>query len=369
MTRLLRVVTLASATGMYGGPFDTARRQALIASELGFDVALLAGFRSGDRPIGAPSGAFSEVFVEVRPLLTKGKFFDLVSFRFVASLIGLTRKSDVIHISFSRELIPLLALVVGLLFRKRCIVQSHGMLTSRASTAHAVVDLFLRPLVKRAASVIALTSVEALALREWARDEHLPVTILGNPVPSKLAKAVRHRPASRDAVFIARLHQRKRVDVFLAAAEHANGRKDSPHFVVVGPDGGCLSDVRAASSKLSNVTYEGAITSEEVTARVSEAGVFVLTSENEPWGNVLAIALASGVPVIVPRSAALASAISDFSAGVVVDDGSPDQVETAILSLMSNSKLYSAASAGALQLASSLLSPAQQRLVLGGIYS
>jgi hypothetical protein len=43
------VVTLASATGQYGGPYDTARRQARLAAMMGADVALVAAHLPGDR--------------------------------------------------------------------------------------------------------------------------------------------------------------------------------------------------------------------------------------------------------------------------------------------------------------------------------
>ena len=47
--RVCRVVTLASATGQYGGPYDTARRQARLAAMMGADVALVAAHLPGDR--------------------------------------------------------------------------------------------------------------------------------------------------------------------------------------------------------------------------------------------------------------------------------------------------------------------------------
>lgn len=369
MTRVLRVVTLASATGRYGGPFDTASRQASIAAELGHETTLLAGHLPGDRPANDQGHRYAKHFVQVRPLFNSKKFSDLVSLRLVCRLCRLVRNSDVLHISFSREFIPMLALVVGLLLRKKCIIQPHGMLTSRDSSLHATVDLVLRPLVRRASSVVALTDVEASSLRSWSRNRDLPLVSLGNPVPVGLPNAVRSRPATNDAVFIARLHKRKRVDVFLSAAEKAGLTHPALQFVVVGPDGGCLADVTSAASRMANLSYEGAVSSDEVTARVLRAGVFVLTSESEPWGNVLAIALASGIPVVVPSSAALALPIRDYKAGLVVQDAASDQVADAVCSLMTDMKLYAESSRGALRLASNLLSPNNQRRVLDSLYT
>lgn len=368
MPKILRVVTLASATGRYGGPFDTATRQMLLASEMGFDTVLFAGYLPGDMPNSNRSEGISTNFVPTRNFAPRLGFAGVISFRAILELTSSIRRSDVVHISIAREMIPLLALIISRISHKRCVIQSHGMLTSRTSFPHRIIDILLRPLVRGSSAIIALTSVEANALKNWIGRSSLPICVLGNPVPRGLMSKIRGRPITDRAIFIARLHKRKRVDVFLAAAGLSAQESFQHEFVVVGPDGGDLEMVTKACDSLPNATYEGPVSPEEVSRRVANAGVFVLTSESEPWGNVLAIALASGVPVVVSESAALSGLIENYRAGIVIGDGDAARLSQVVHEILSDDKLYERLSAGATKLASSELDEEHQRRVLGGLY-
>lgn len=368
MLQLLRVVTLASATGKYGGPFDTACRQVIIADDIGYAATLFASYLPGDRPESKFFHRIRTQFVQARMIIPKVGFASVASFRSLLELKRAIRRSDIVHISMAREIVPLVAIALTLLYQKRCVVQSHGMLTARTSLLHQILDLAIRPLVRKASSIIALTEVEADDLRKWIGPSAPPITTLGNPLPRDLRSEVRSRPASDQAVFIARLHKRKRVNLFLSAASTSN-QKGWPHqFLIVGPDGGDLVLVEQESIRLPNTSYLGAVPAEAVSELVAQAGVFVLTSQSEPWGNVLAIALASGVPVIVPESAALARVIDRFHAGKVLKDGDANGLSEAIHSILSDEELYEQLSAGAIRLASLELDEEHQKRVLGRLY-
>lgn len=361
--RFVSIVTLGSATGRYGGPYDTAVRQARIASENGAHAILLAGFMEGDKP--SPSSELGDTelrLVKVRRVLPTKGYTGLFSASFLLDLVKCIRSSDYIRVSTARELVPVAAIVVALLLGKPIVVQPHGMLTSRSSALHKLIDILLRPLVRRSAVVVSLTDVEQAEVISWLGGKRRPIMqVLGNPVPFDIAAYRDGRPKGSDAVFIARLHPRKRVDVFIEASEISQGNSWPEKYVVVGPDDGDLSLVTA---KVSNgnqaLVYEGAVGAEQVTDRVSRAGVFVLTSFAEPWGNVLAIALACGVPVVVPRSAALAGQIERAGAGVVVSDGDAAGFAEAIHQLLNDADVYGNTSRAALALAESLLSRSGQ---------
>lgn len=364
--RLLRIVTLASNSGKYGGPFDTACRQAVIAQRSGWSVRILAGTLVGDAPV---STAVPAVFETVRRLLPTPGFTAVGSWRIVRSLWKEIGNSDVIHVSAARELIPMTAMFFGIVRRKTVVAQPHGMLTSRKSRLHRGVDILMKPLVGSASSIIALTEGEAQELREWG-GPLLPLSVFGNPLPAGLEPTIRWHPRRQEALFIARLHPRKRVDVFSEAGLIAGASAWPEEYLAFGPDEGdlaALEDVIARSHGA--VRYGGTLTAAEVTERVGNSGVFVLPSAKEPWGNVLATALGAGLPVVVAESAALAPLISRFGAGTVVADGDPKELAAAVHRLLSTPVEYHKSSIGAAALARAELSAEQQSMKLNAVYT
>ncbi|MEW1949027.1 glycosyltransferase family 4 protein [Pseudarthrobacter sp902506025] len=367
--RVLNVVTLASATGKYGGPYDTSLRQTVLASGIGFDCVLFSGFLEGDEPIPDTNDAAVRIaFHPVRRVLPLPGFMGLHSLRALKALAIEVWKSEVTHVSVARELIPISAVVFTLILRKRLVVQTHGMMTSRTSMGHKAVDFFLRPLLRRAHVTVALTSVEATDLVTWFGDERQKIKILGNPLPLDLKIPLTRTLPKGDVLFIARLHPRKRVDLFVDAAAVARAKGWEEKYAVVGPDEGDLSVVTRAIERAENLSYEGTLTSSGVTARVAACDVFVLPSEREPWGNVLAIAIACEKPVVVPESAALAEKVRRYKAGIVVPDNDSSAIANAVHFLLSRPKEYAAASEGAAAFRESELSHSQQERAFRELY-
>jgi glycosyltransferase involved in cell wall biosynthesis len=367
---VLQVVSVGSRSGAYGGPFDTAKRQVVLAQESGLAARLWAGSFVNDEPERS-SLPDRTILVPVRNWMPAFGFAAVASFGAITSLIREIRKSDIIHVSFSREVLPVVASVIAILCQKRLILQPHGMLTSRTSRLHRSVDLLVKPLLRASHVVVVLTEVEQAHLKTWlGSDRNINWVVMGNPVGRLEGgqQTVRAKPARQEALWVARLHPRKRVQDFLAAAEISQGNSSEVVFAIVGPDGGELPGVLSACRNAANIIYEGSISSDDVTRRVNSTGVFVLTSSNEPWGNVLATALSLGVPVVVTKSSALASAVVRWGAGLIVSDESPAQVEAAIAELLQNHCLYQACSAGALELAAQLLSETAQIERLADLY-
>lgn len=361
--KVLRLVTLGSATGRYGGPFDTARRQAAIAESVGYDALLEAGVIHGDAP---KTTQIENLFV-VRSLVPRLGFSGLFSIAAARAINLSIRRADVVHISFARELVPLYGTLIALLRRKRLILQPHGMLTSRVSKVNSLIDLVALPLLRRADKVVALTSVEERELIALAKLQSTSLTVLGNPLPDDVQPPgeplVR---VSDEVLFLARLHPRKRVGDFVDAAALAHEKNYRGRYLVVGPDGGDLGLVQRTN--LPNLSYGGAVAGSAVTATVESCTIFALLSQNEPWGNVLTTALALGKPVIVTASSALAPAVSSFDAGIVVRDGDASEVADAVHALLTDDSAYSSKSKGALRLTREILTRDAQVEALDALY-
>lgn len=327
---MLRVVTLASATGKYGGPFDTAVSQSRLTSgELGTRTTFLAGHLRNDAPV-LDSTALDVVVRPVRKIAGVAGFATCISWRICLELVRQVRRADLVHVSYARELIPLLAAGLAIGFRKPLVVQPHGMLTARTSRLHQIVDFIARPIFRKASRIIALTAVEKAQLLDWSGlDDAGPFDVIGNPLPYE----PQNGPVSSTtpkALFIARLEPRKRVCDFLEARRRAHAYGWDELYEVVGPDQGDGEAVRLAVSSTPGLIYRGAVPATQIDGILDTAGVFVLTSTNEPWGNVLVAALVKGLPVIVARSAALAEEIDQNHLGVVVPDGDPEAVAQAV---------------------------------------
>lgn len=333
--KVLRIVTLASSTGKYGGPYDTASSQSrLVAGQDDIEVTLIAGHLPGDTPAHT-SPLYQMIAKPVRRILKASGFTTCISLAMLVETFCQVRKADVVHISYARELIPLSSALITIALRKPLVIQPHGMLTSRTSRLHRLVDVLARPIFKRADTVIALTDVEKDQLQAWAGNTTAPLMkVCGNPLPyeSNEERAL----GSNKAVFIARLESRKRVCDFVEAGRIAYANGWDELYDIIGPDQGDGPLAELGMQTIPNVTYAGSVPAQQIDKILANAAVFVLTSENEPWGNVLVSALVKGVPVVVTRSAALASEIEDNCLGIVVQDQRPEEVAKAVHKIMSS---------------------------------
>lgn len=349
--RVLRVVTLASAAGRYGGPFDTSLAQARLVTDASpcLSVAVVAGHLADDAPHERNSSELTTCVV--RRVIPLPGFMGLGSIALFRAMWRGMSAANIVHISFSRELIPIVALGMAKLRRRRIILQPHGMLTSRSSWMHQTLDLALRPLARRVDAVIALTDREARELAAWFRKRRPSTRVIGNPVRLPLDSLTAESPSFRadEALWIARLHPRKRVAIFIEASRVAARNGWSERYVIIGPDEGDLPLVLEATRQ-GILQYEGVLPGREVPSRVARGRLFVLTADSEPWGNVLVTALALGVPAVVSASSALAGLVDRYGAGAVVDDGDAKGLADAVHRLLADSTKYGDAVVAARQL-------------------
>lgn len=329
--RVRYISTLVSSSGRYGGPETVARHQARLMCEVGIDAVVVGGYLRDDPP---PRADEAIIAARVRRWLPVRDFVGLFSWDVARLIVGQIRRADVVHINFARELIPVFAAAWCVLSRRPYVVQPHGMLTSRTSHAHNAVDFLVRPLVKRATAVVALTDAERAQLSDWLGKPGTAIDVVSNPpevAPLPYPGApVRAGAATPTVLFAARLHPRKRVADFLAAAAiHAEQGRDV-RWLVAGADQGEGPLVEAASETAVNVEYLGALRPEELHDVLDSTTCFVLPAQDEPWGQVLVSAMLRGVPVVVARSAALAEAVDEFAAGAVFDDGDASALSVSV---------------------------------------
>lgn len=371
-SKVLLVVTWGGIDGQYGGPFNVAQDQAEIATTQDFHSTLFFTHDGLSASYRQHLRNYDIVSPIARPLIPRMRFQSTFSFAALKELAVAVHRSQIVHIALARELIPLTALVFAVLLRKAIIVQPHGMLTARSTAAHRLCDVALLQLVRRARYVLALTDDELSRLKDWLgrRNGAMPrMRVLTNPVPVAkhsfldADRAVRPR---REAIFVARLHPRKRVLDFAVAATI---QRDDIAYVVYGPDEGDLTALEKAANHEPRLAYRGSLPSAEVSSRLAESGVFVMPSRNEPWGLVLVAALSLGKPVVITASANLAADVVAFKAGRVVADDCPAEIAAAVSELLNDEATYIHAARGAYHLATSLRERQNTNDALLEIYS
>ena len=316
--RLTHVVTLAGASGAYGGPLRVALEQCKEMMRRGHEVSLVAGWIDATEPPSSLEGVPARL-VRVHRTVPGPRFSGLFSAAMEAELKQVAERSDVMHVHLARDLVPLRATSAARRARTPYVVQTHGMIVADSRLQARLVDsVGTRTALEGAAARLVLTEIERTAL---AQVTGAPTTILRNGV--MLDDGLQWKaPATEDVLFLARLHPRKRVMVFAEAARILHERFPEARFTVIGPDGGdsaTLNDFANAHPNIGLHLEEGALPPDEVRQRMARASLYVLPSVDEPFPMTVLEALAVGTPTIMTDSCGIADELRARQAAVVID--------------------------------------------------
>ena len=141
-----------------------------------------------------------------------------------------------------------------------------------------------------------------------------------------------------DIVFLARLSEVKRIEIFLSIVKILkNGYDDKIKALVIGDGPTRLSaeDYVARNELTGNVCFLGQV--DDVAVHLTNSKVFVLTSRSEGLSQAMIQAMLCGLPPVVARVGSLADLIPDDTAGFLVDDhGNAESYVQPIISLLSD---------------------------------
>jgi len=334
--RIAHVVTLMSDSGAYGGPVSVACAQAKALQNRGHRVQLVALWKGRSAPPSHVDGVELNA-ATARAFIPRTGFLGLFSWSYPRVLWRVIGESDVVHIHTGRDLASLAAHAVAALRRRRVVVQTHGMVQVRTSLTARVFDLFLRPLLRRASACLVLTDQEHSELTTILGHRSPPLIYLPNGVPDGQHLAV---PGRSDpiALFLARLHPRKRPEAFVRAAAIVRPAVPNASFHVLGPDEGSLVDVQTAIAThglQDYVTYLGPVDHTAAVRSIAAADVYVLPSFDEPFGMTILEALSVGTPVVCTTSTGISDQLSERGAAAITD-GSPEALAQAIIGILTD---------------------------------
>jgi glycosyltransferase involved in cell wall biosynthesis len=194
-----------------------------------------------------------------------------------------------------------------------------------------------KALLRNAARVIATSDIEREELLEGGIAEaKLAIRYNGidlsscTPLPPRGTFRSRWKIPSEQPLilFLSRLIPRKGADILIEA--FARTCPESGYLVVAGPEGetgyrAYLEKRARESGAEARILFTGPLYDEDKKAALADADVFALPSRYENFGNAVAEAVASGVPVIVTNSCGIHSLVAD-RAGLVI---APDKEELA----------------------------------------
>lgn len=304
---------------------------------LGHAVTLAAtseGLGVGDVEIdGVP------MHLERRNAVPRAGYAGTYSLTMLLWLLRNMRACDVVHVHLSRDLVTLPATILAVLARVPIVLQCHGMIIPKRSRMIRIFDrVVTAPLLRRGRLVYCLNVDEEWRIHEIAPSAATAVLPNGVPVTDVVRVPTVQSP---EVVFLARLHPRKRPDLFARAAVLLLADGVNAQFRIVGPDEGAaegvdriIADFVAATGRTDALAREPAVPASSVLDRLARAAVYVLPAEAEPFGMSVVEASSVGVPVVVMRDCGLAAFVERTECGVVVDTARPEALAAAIRTLL-----------------------------------
>jgi len=193
--------------------------------------------------------------------------------------------------------------------------------------------------IKRAQRVIAVSSVIRDACFKDA-------DVVSNPYRAEIFRNLQSPFRPKDFVFLGRLVSDKGADLALKALQLLNSTNEAQKYHVQhsltiigeGPESSKLRTLAEELGMMTNVTFKGALSGEELTNCLNEHKYLLVPSIwKEPFGNVVLEGLACGCIPIVADGGGLVDAIG--CTGLVFERGNAHALFSAMKTLVSNFEL------------------------------
>ena len=339
---VLHVLTLNGESGVYGGPSQVAQNLCVALNKAGYEASILSGCLGSDVSDKNHLGKFRSV--QVTAIVKSQPLTSLFSMKMIGELVRQIRTNDVIHIHFGRELIPVTAALICLIFKKNYILQTHGMVKTDKRKVIRIIDrIIIRFLLRKSSRILALNQIELRKLQHFSKNN---IEILPNGIDLDVYQNLSVEKVNR-VVFCSRIHQRKRPDLFVDAAIQVMEQYPNFSFEIYGPDGGGLQQlenhINQKGFKLKDF-YFGPLSHEETIRKLAESLVSVLPSYEEPFPMVILESLAAGTPVVVMPSCHISDTLREIDSSFVSEDesavGIANALRTQLKKLVIDSNFY-----------------------------
>jgi glycosyltransferase involved in cell wall biosynthesis len=170
-------------------------------------------------------------------------------------------------------------------------------------------------------------------LRLWSRGVDLEKFAPSKCSPEWRWRLSNGRPESFILLYVGRLAAEKRVDWLLPVIQSM----PFAHLVIVG-DGPMREDLQLLF-RGTDTTFTGYLQGEDLAHAYASSDIFVFPSPNETFGNVVLEAMASGLPVIAPRSGGVIDSIVNGENGFLFDCENKNDLLFSVSKIVANPTL------------------------------
>jgi len=324
MMRIIHVAPQLSISGKTGGSYSVAYNLAQSLGQRGHSVLLVS--HSGGKGIQSRNNpGFQEFSCDSFLLLKKIDPSSYIPTRGFRTILKEIASCDVVHIHLAREVFPILCAFIGIFWKKKVIIQCHGMVIRDSRTLVRVLDwAVLSFIFDRAHKVLALTSEEKKRL-VFANSR---TEIFGNGI-NFTDRIDLSSPKKNEIIFLGRLHKVKRPVLFLETIAKYNLRfPNALSSYIFGPDGGLLDEVKNHSIYLRDkrISLGGSLESHEIPKILGESKVLFVTSLFENFPMVVLEAISVGTPVLIFSHFDFAQEISGTFPEMVVNETETEEI-------------------------------------------
>jgi len=238
---------------------------------------------------------------------------------------------DIVHLHSFRSYQNNLASKYATEFNIPYVVQPHGSLPRivQKKGLKRLYDIaWGNKILQNAEGIIALTSMEAeQAIMMGVKESKIHIVANGIDLlqfedipPQGKFRALYNIPSNRHVIlYLGRLHPIKGVDLLIRAFAIVSKKRDDCILVVVGPDDGSLSELKALAEELqlcNKVLFTGPLYDEDKAAVYRDSDIYVLPSHYEAFPMTVLEAWAFKKPVIVTENCGIKDLVQ--GSGLVV---------------------------------------------------
>ena len=289
----------------YGGPSYSVPRLCEALCACGTDVRILT-VRETNTPLESPVTAYPQDFAGI-PFLQ--------SLRLSSGLAKAARMAarayDVVHVHGLWLMPNVSAGHAAAATGRPLVVTPRGMLAPEALAFSARKKrLFWRflqkPAYARAAVWHATSEAEAEEIRAFGVRAPIAIIPNGIDIPHSPERSLPRQTTLHTILYLGRLHPIKRLPDLVAAWSRLAHERSDWILRIIGPDeGGHRAELEKMVQQggVPRVVFDAPVYGAEKARILQEADLFVLPTQNENFGLVVAEALAAGVPAIVTRGA------------------------------------------------------------------
>lgn len=344
----LRVLWVSPTIGSrFGGPTTTTINGVIAESRNGLATELVSTI-GPDEDSGTSPGA-----VRLRGTGAQLRLFRRIGASYRSEAWGISprlawwlvrnvRRYDVVHLQYVWCLSSIVGAISAKLWRIPLVITPHESLTdfdTEVASRHRLLKL-----LKRALRHLYLGIADQLVLMSELEDRDTrygstPATIISHAVQETESpgnnrsgsQVGRGSPRSLRIAFMGRKVKKKGIHLAIEALVR---REDADrHLFAAGPpplDGyeESLNQLAASISADGRVNWLGFLPDRN--DLLHSCDLLVMPSEYEGFGMVAAEAMGAGLPVIVPRNSGVAEIVTEFKAGIVIEESTVEALDEAL---------------------------------------